>query len=223
MIDLSPLFLSLKLAVVTTLVLSLIGMGVGYLFFRARNWQKVIIKALSSLPIVLPPSVLGYYLLVAFNPQSALALWTENWLGISLLFSFPGLVVGSVIYSFPFMVNPLISSLESFPTHLLEASYTLGKSKPYTFRKIVLPLIRPSLIVAMVMSFAHTMGEFGVILMIGGNIPGKTRVASIEIYNQVEMMNYQNANTYALILLIFSFLILLGVYIFQHRNLRLLV
>jgi len=176
---------------------------------------KPVVESLISLPLVLPPTVIGFYLLLVFSPQNAFGAALENNFGLSFLFSFEGLVFASILYSLPFMVQPIYAGLQNIPTSMYEASYVLGKSKASTFRHILLPMIKPSLLTGIVLSFAHTIGEFGVVLMIGGSIPGKTRVASIAIYDEVEAMNYGAANHYALFLIIFSFLILLVIYTFQ--------
>ncbi|MGB8319096.1 MAG: molybdate ABC transporter permease subunit, partial [Ignavibacteriaceae bacterium] len=173
-----------------------------------------------SMPLVLPPTVLGFYLLVAFSPNYFFGGMLEKTFNVRLVFSFEGLVLASLIYSLPFMVNPIQSGLENLPASLREASYTLGKSKFNTLVKVLLPNIKPSLLTGIVLSFAHTIGEFGIVLMIGGNIPGKTRVASLAIYDEVETLNYHNANVYALILFVITFLILLTVYIFNRRYLK---
>jgi len=164
------------------------------------------------MPLVLPPTVLGFYLLVVFSPTSAVGSFLNDTLGVQFLFSFEGLVLASIFYSLPFMVHPIQSGLTNLPRAFSEASYMLGKSKFTTLRKVLLPNIKPSLITGVVLSFAHTLGEFGVVLMIGGSIPGKTKVASIAIYDEVEALNYDLANTYSIMLLVISFLILLLVY-----------
>ena len=216
-----PLILSIKLALTTTLLLGLVGIFIVYLIHFHSFKLKPLFKAFVSLPLVLPPSVLGFYLLVAFQPESAIGTFFDSIFGLKLIFSFAGLVVASMIFSMPFMVNTILSGLENLPKMYEEAAYTLGKNKFTTFSKVLLPLIKPSIVVASIMTFAHTIGEFGVILMIGGNIPGETRVASIAIYNEVESLNYDVANQYALILLIFSFVILTLVYYYQARHLSL--
>ncbi|SDL80204.1 molybdate transport system permease protein [Catalinimonas alkaloidigena] len=213
-----PLWLSFKLALVTTLVLLLIGLPLVYLLHFRRGRGQVIGQALISLPLVLPPTVLGYYLLVLMSPENGLGRWLDDWFGWRLVFSFPGLVIGSVIYSLPFMINPILSALEGVSTVYEEVAYTLGKSRLTTFVRVLLPMVRASVVVGAVMTFAHTIGEFGVILMIGGSIPGETRVASIAIYNEVEMLQYDAADRYALVLLLFSFVVLLGVYTYQNRR-----
>lgn len=213
-----PLLLSLKLALVTTFLLFLIAIPLVYLVYFYSFRSKAFLKSIISLPLVLPPTVLGYYLLLLLRPDGWLGRLSESIFDTRLVFSFPGLVIGSLIFSLPFMVNPILSALENLPYSYREASYTLGKSRWNTLRHVLLPNIRSSVIVALVMTFAHTIGEFGVILMIGGNIPGETRVASIAIYNEVEMLNFENADLYAGILLVFSFIVLLSVYLYQNRR-----
>lgn len=216
------LLLTFELATITTLLLLLIGVPLAYALSSWRARVKPVLEALVSLPLVLPPTVLGFYLLIAFGPNSWLGAWLQEHFDLRLVFTFTGLVVGSVIYSLPFMVQPVQSGLENLPSNLTEASYTLGKSRWETFFKVLLPNIKPSLLTGAVLSFAHTVGEFGVILMIGGNIPGETRVASIAIYDEVESLNYALANQYAAVLLLFSFVILMVVYTFNRKAKRLL-
>ena len=152
------------------------------------------------MPLVLPPTVIGFYLLIVFSPKYFLGHFLESIFGVRVVFSFTGLVIGSVLFSLPFMVNPIKAGLQNFPCALMEASYCLGKSPWETLRRVILPNIKPALLTGIVMAFAHTIGEFGVVLMIGGNIPGETRLASIAIYNEVEALNYDTAGLYALIL-----------------------
>lgn len=209
--------LTLSLAFSATFILLILGLPIAYLLSRTQSGWKPLLEALISLPLVLPPTVLGFYLLLALSPNSMLGGFLAEQLGIKLIFSFEGLIAGSVIYSLPFMVQPIQSGFENLPGNLAEASYVLGKSKLTTLFKVLIPNIKPSIITAIVLSFAHTIGEFGVILMIGGNIPGETRVASIAIYDEVEAMNYAIANRYALVLIVFSFLILLLVYTFNKK------
>jgi molybdate transport system permease protein len=208
----SPLFLSFKLALVTTLVLLVLGLPLAWWLARTRSRLKPIIESLVSLPLVLPPTVLGFYFLLAFSPNNAFGSWLDEWLGLRLVFSFPGLVFASVIYSLPFMVQPLQAGLASLPSSLLDSARLMGKSTWQTLRRVEIPNIRPALLTGTVLSFAHTLGEFGVVLMIGGNIPGETRVAAIAIYDEVEALNYEAANAYSLVLLGLAFLILLTVY-----------
>ena len=176
------------------------------------------------MPLVLPPTVLGFYLLIAFSPSNAFGNWLNEWLGLRLIFSFEGLLLASILYSLPFMVHPIQSGFSNLPKSLKEMSYILGKSRTSTIIKVLLPNIKPSLLTGIVLAFAHTIGEFGVVLMIGGNIPGKTKVASIAIYDEVEALNYGAANTYSFILFALTFTILLIVYLFfmcsksSHRS-----
>jgi len=217
MIDWLPLWLSLKLAFVTMIILLLIGIPLSYRLAYSRRRWTAIAEALISLPMVLPPSVLGFYLLLAFSPGNSFGHFLEHHFNVRLVFTFPGLVIASLIYSLPFMVNPLLAGFKNLPPHLLEASRTLGKSDLTTLRHILLPNIRTSLITGAILSFAHTIGEFGVVMMIGGSIPGSTRVASVAIYDEQQSGHYPLANQYALVLLLFSFLILLIVYSINHH------
>ena len=213
MIEWGPLILTFKLAIVTTLLLFLISVPIAYWLSYSNSKVKPFIEALITMPLVLPPTVLGYYLLVAFNPNSALGNFLDSFLGLRLLFSFEGLVVASIIYGLPFMVQPIQSGLSKLPLSLREASQSLGKSAITTLTKVMLPNIKPALLTGGVLAFAHTVGEFGVVLMIGGNIPDKTRVTSIAIYNEVESLNYSSANVYSAILLSVTFIIVLLVYL----------
>jgi molybdate transport system permease protein len=212
-----PLWLSFKLAAITTLCLLIVGVPLAAGIAKSRSKLRPFIEALISMPLVLPPSVLGFYFLLAFSPQSALGKMLESLFNIRLVFTFPGLVIGSVIYSLPFMVQPITAGLESLPGSLREASRTLGKSEWITFTKVLLPNIKPSLLSAIVLTFAHTLGEFGVVLMIGGNIPGVTRVASIAIFDEVALLNFKVAHIYAATLILVSFCILLAVYFSNQR------
>lgn len=215
-----PLILTFKLALVTTLLLLIIGIPLAYWLAFGRSRLKPIVETLVSMPLVLPPTVLGFYFLIAFSPNQAFGHWLDQWLGIRLVFSFSGLVLASMIYSLPFMVHPISSGLAGSQPSLREAAYLMGYSKWQTLFKVLLPNIRPALLTAIVLSFAHTVGEFGVVLMIGGNIPGKTKVASIAIYDEVEAMNYAGANTYSLILFLTTFTILLMVYLLNGGYLK---
>lgn len=211
--DWQPLVLTFKLAAITTAILFVISIPIANWLSNTKSKIRPVIETLVSMPLVLPPTVLGFYMLVAFSPENALGSWLNEWLGIKLIFSFGGLVLASIIYSLPFMVQPIQAGLSSLPSTLQEASYTMGKSKFTTLLKVLLPNIKPSLLTGIVLSFAHTVGEFGVVLMIGGNMPGKTKVASIAIYDEVEALNYQAANSYSLILFSITFIILLLVYL----------
>ena len=209
--DFAPFWLSFRLASVTTLILLPLGIGLVCLIRLLPHWARPWWQSVVSLPLVLPPSVLGYYLLVSFSPTAWLGQWAEAW-GLPLAFSFTGLVVGSVIFSLPFMVNPIVSAIESLPPVYEAAAYSLGKGPLATFFRVLLPNVKQSVLTGAVMAFAHTVGEFGVVLMIGGNIPEQTRTASIAIYHEVEMLQYEHADRYALILLVFSFVVLSFVY-----------
>jgi molybdate transport system permease protein len=218
--DLQPLLLTFRLAAITTAILLVIGVPLAYWIAHTRIRLKPVVETLVSMPLVLPPSVLGFYLLLAFSPQNAFGQWLEQWFHIRLVFSFAGLVIGSVIFSLPFMVQPIQAGFQGLPVSLLEASRTLGKSDIATLFRILLPNIKPALLSGAVLSFAHTVGEFGVILMIGGNIPGVTKVASIAIYDEVESLNYAAANFYALVLFAVTFAILLTVYVVNKKWLK---
>ena len=216
-LDWQPLWLTLKLALIATGILLLIGIPLAYWVAYTRTRLKPLVETLVSMPLVLPPSVLGFYLLLAFSPQHAFGQWLEHWLHLRLAFSFPGLVLGSIIFSLPFMVQPLQSGFQNLPVSLIEASRTLGKSDFFTLFRVLLPNMKSALLTGTVLSFAHAIGEFGVILMIGGNIPGVTRVASIAIYDEVESLQYGAANFYALVLFAVSFTILLIVYLMNRH------
>jgi len=215
--DWAPIWLTLRLATITTLILLLIGLPIAYWLSKGRSVIRIIIEAIITMPLVLPPSVLGFYLLVAFSPQRGAGLWLSQHFNIQLVFSFPGLVLASVIYSMPFMIGPIKAALQQLPQSLAQASYTLGKTEWQTFVKVQLPNMRASLLTAIVLTFAHTMGEFGVVLMIGGNIPNVTRVASIAIYEATESMDYSTANAYSLFLFAITFIIVIAVFVFNKR------
>ncbi|MCE7066296.1 molybdate ABC transporter permease subunit [Dyadobacter sp. CY326] len=215
-----PLWLTFKLATITSLILLLIALPLAYWLAFGKFKGRGIIESLIGMPLVLPPSVIGFYLLLAFSPSYWFGAWIENVFGMRLVFSFPGLVIASVLYSLPFMVYPIRAGLQSLPASLREASYTLGKSEWETFLKVLLPNCKPAILTAFVITFAHTVGEFGVVLMIGGNIPGVTKVASVAIYNEVEALNYGAANEYAMVLFAITFVILLLVYSVNNRLLR---
>jgi molybdate transport system permease protein len=212
MIDWQPLWLSLRLALITTTILLALAIPLGYWLAYSRRRWKIAAEAVISLPMVLPPTVLGFYLLLAFSPSQGFGRWLDHHFNIRLAFTFPGLVIASLFYSLPFTVNPIVAGFRALPSDLRNASRTLGKSDWTTLVRILLPNIRASLITGAVLSFAHTIGEFGVVMMIGGGIPGQTRVASVALYDEVQSMNTAAANRYALVLLAFSFIILLLVY-----------
>lgn len=208
MLDLTPIYLTLKLAVITTLFLFFLGVPLAFWLSETKSKTKYFFETLISMPLVLPPTVIGFYLLVTFSSQSFIGSFLEKFIGLQLIFTFEGLVFASIIYSLPFMVHPLLSGLKNLPKNISESSYLMGKSKFTTLIKVLLPNIKPSILTGLVLSFAHTVGEFGVVLMIGGNIPEQTRVASIAIYNEVESLNYETAHIYSLILFVITFLIL---------------
>jgi molybdate transport system permease protein len=218
MIDMTPFWLSFKLAALTTLILFFIALPLAWWLSQTRAKAKPFIEALTALPIVLPPSVLGFYILVALAPDSPVGAFVESLLGVKLVFTFAGLVVASCFYSLPFMVQPLQNGFESLNRHMIEASYLAGKSTAETLWRVALPNIKPALMTALIITFAHTVGEFGVVLMVGGSIPGETKVASVAIYEMVEVMEYGKAHVYAAIMLGLSFAVLLGVYMFNHKQ-----
>jgi molybdate transport system permease protein len=210
--DLQAIWLTVRLSSVVTLILLLVGTPIAWWLARTGSRWKGPLGAVVALPLVLPPSVLGFYLLLAMGPHGPLG-WLSNQLGVGPLpFTFWGLVLASVFYSLPFMVQPLQNTFESIGTHPLEVAATLGASPLDAFFSVAVPLAKPGFITAAIMTFAHTVGEFGVVLMIGGNIPGVTRVASVQIYDHVEALEYGQAHRLAAVLLIFSFLVLLGLY-----------
>ena len=218
--DFSPLILTFKLAAITTVLLLIVGVPLAYWLAFSKFRFKFLFEALVSMPLVLPPSVLGFYLLVAFSPQNFIGTFLDKYFNLRLVFSFEGLILSSFIFSLPFMVHPIISGFKSIPENIKEAAYTLGKSKFTTLKKVLLPNIKPALLSGVVLSFAHTIGEFGVVLMIGGNIPNQTRVASIAIYDEVEALNYATANKYAFILFLISFSILIAVHYYNKKMIK---
>jgi molybdate transport system permease protein len=207
--DLRPLLLTFKLAFFTTVILFIAGIPLAYWLVFTKNRIRYLAEVLVSMPLVLPSTVIGFYLLVFFSPRYFMGNFLENVFNVRIVFTFTGLVIGSVIYSLPFMVNPIKSAFQSFPVSLIEASYTLGKSKFTTLLQVILPNIKPSLLSGVAMTFAHTVGEFGVVLMIGGSIPGVTRVASIAVYGETEVMHFSAANFYSVVLIAVSFTILM--------------
>ena len=209
--------LTFELAGITTLILLFIGIPLGYFLSQTKSKLKPVIETLVSMPLVLPPSVLGFYLLLAFSPKNSFGSWLEETFDLRLVFSFEGLIIASVIFSLPFMVHPIQSGFSSLSKSLKEASFVLGKSRLETLLYVLLPNIKPSLLTGIVITFAHTVGEFGVVLMIGGNIAGETKLASIAIYDEVEALNYDLANQYAFTLFIISFVILLFVYMINKK------
>lgn len=216
MVDLGPIWLTAELALITTLILLVVSIPLCYWMAYSKFRFKAIVEAIVSLPLVLPPSVLGFYLLVAFSPENWFGKFLENYFDVRLVFTYEGLVIASVLYSLPFMVHPIQAGLKNLPISLQEAAFTLGKSKFTTLTKILLPNIKSSVLTGIVLTFAHTVGEFGVVLMIGGSIPNETKVVSIAIYDEVQNMNYDAANLYAGILFSFTFVILLSVYLINN-------
>ncbi len=206
------LWLTFKLAVMTTGILVIIGLPFAYWMTYTKVKLRPLVEALVSMPMVLPPSVIGYYMLIIYSPKNWFGDWLSRWFDIRLAFSFEGILIASVIFSLPFMVQPLHNGLRSLPDSLREASYTLGKSKLTTFFRVLVPNIRPSIITAVALTFAHSIGEFGVVLLVGGNMPGETRVASIAIYDEVQALNFRAANQYALILFLISLVLLTTIY-----------
>ena len=208
---------TVKLATLTALILVAVGLPIAYwLSFSRRRW-KFLIESVVALPLVLPPTVLGFYILVAIGPHSPLGQFYTSLVGHPLPFTFEGLLVASVLYSLPFAVQPFATAFDQVDRRLIEASWTLGVSRLKTFVKLILPLSKAGVVTGAVLSFAHTLGEFGVVLMVGGNIEGETRTVSIDIYDEVQALNYAGAAKTALFLLVISYLVLLIVYALNRR------
>ncbi len=216
----STLLLTFKLAFTTTFLLLFIGIPIAYVLAYGNFRFKSFLETVIAMPLVLPPTVLGFYFLVFFAPDSFLGNLLDRLIGLKLVFTFEGLVLASLIYSLPFMVHPVQSGFSSVPKSLIEASYTLGKSKLTTLFRVIIPNSKPAILTGIVLSFAHTVGEFGVVLMVGGSIPGETKVASIAIYEEVEALNYDRANMYAIVLFLITFFILLTVYTINKKFLK---
>jgi molybdate transport system permease protein len=215
-VDWTALWLSVRLATATTLVLLVIGIPIAYwIVFSPRRW-KFLVEAVVALPLVLPPTVLGFYVLIAIGPYSPVGRAYTRLAGHGPPFTFEGLLVASVLYSLPFAVQPFSAEFAAVDKRLLEASWTLGVSRAATFRRIVLPLSVRGLVTGIVLSFAHTLGEFGVVLMVGGNVPGVTRTVSISIYDAVQSLDYAAAGRTSLLLLVVSFAILVLTYALQR-------
>jgi molybdate transport system permease protein len=212
-----PLWLSMQLAAVTTIALILIGTPLAWWLAGTKSRAKSVIEATVALPIVLPPTVMGFYLLILLGPYGTLGRWWVELTGETLTFSFSGLVIASCFYSLPFAVQPLQNAFEALGRQDLEAAWTLGASRLDAFFTVAVPQAARGFLNALVLAFAHTLGEFGVVLMVGGNIPGETRVISIAIYDQVESLNYANAHRLSAILLAFAFSVLLLMYVINHR------
>ena len=216
-IDWQTFWLTFQLAIIVSAILLVLGLPTAYWIAYSRWRWKSLVEAAVSLPVVLPPTVLGFYVLVALGPKSPVGRWWISLTGHTLSFTFTGLVIGSILYSLPFAVQPFAASFASVDRKLIAASATLGASTFKTFARVIAPLSRPGIITGVALSFAHTMGEFGVVLMVGGNIPGVTRMVSIDIYDRVQASDYAGANQTALLLLILCFVLLSIVYGLNRR------
>mgnify|MGYP002640348564 CR=1 FL=1 len=217
-LEMTPFILSFKLAGITTLILFLISLPLAWYLSQTSSKFKPFMEAITALPIVLPPSVLGFYILVSLSQNSPLGAFFESVFGVTLVFNFTSLVIASCFYSLPFMVQPLQGGFESINKNILEASYVAGKSKIQTIFQVALPNMKPAVLTAIIITFAHTVGEFGVVLMVGGSIEGETKVASVAIYEMVEMMDYEGAHIYSAFMVAISFVILLAVYTFNSSK-----
>jgi molybdate transport system permease protein len=218
--NIEALLLSIRLALCVSSILFVVGVPLAYWLAYSRWRWKFLVEAVVALPLVLPPTVLGFYMLLAMGPRGPLGKLWHAAFGHGLAFTFAGLVIASVLYSFPFAVQPLIASFETVDRKLLDASAVLGAGRVRTFRRVILPLSVPGIITALVLSFAHTLGEFGVVLMVGGNLAGVTRTVSIDIYDRVQSLDYTSANRTALLLLVISFAVLSAVYGINRRAVR---
>ncbi len=216
-LDFTPFIVSLKLALITTIVLFFMVLPFAWNLSQSKSKFKPLIQSICALPLVLPPTVMGFYILFAFSKNSAIGGFLYDHFGIQLVFTFWGLVFASCIYSLPFMFQPLLSGFESLNKNVIEASYLSGKSKFTTLFKVALPNIKPSLLTALIVTFAHTIGEFGIVLMVGGGVSGETKVASIAIYEFSEILDFKSAHIYSFIMLIMSFVVLLSVYLFNQK------
>jgi molybdate transport system permease protein len=217
-VDWNAIFLTLKLALVVCAILLIVGMPIASWLCFSEWRHKYFVESIVALPLVLPPTVLGFYVLVALGSQSPIGRWYQSMAGHALPFTFPGLVIASVIYSLPFAVQPMTTAFAQVDTNLINASATLGASRIRTFMRIVLPLSIGGVVTGVVLSFAHTLGEFGVVLMVGGNIPGVTQTVSIAIYDHVQALDYAGANHMALLLMAFSFITLSITYSLNRRT-----
>ncbi len=215
--DFAPLWLSAKLAFTTTLILIVLGAPLSWWLSQSRSRWQPFVQAIVAMPIVLPPTVLGFYLLIVLGPNGAIGSWWVTLTGDSLTFSFTGLVIASCIYSLPFAIQPMQNAFESVPRRTLEAAWMLGASRIDAFFSVAAPLSVRGFLGAAVLSFAHTLGEFGVVLMVGGNIPGETRVVSIAIYDHVETLDYASAHQLSLVLIAFAFVTLFGMFFANRR------
>jgi molybdate transport system permease protein len=218
--DWEAIGVSVRLAVATTAILLVVAVPLaGWLAFTRRRWP-VLVEAVVALPLVLPPTVLGYYVLVALGTRSPFGRWWQDMTGSTLAFTFTGLLIASVLYSLPFAVQPLLAAFQGVPRRLLEASDVLGRGRAATLVKVVLPLSRAGLATAAVLTFAHTVGEFGVVLMVGGNIPGETRTVSVSVYDSVQAFDYATAGRTSAVLLVFSLVVLSATYALQRYRVR---
>jgi molybdate transport system permease protein len=216
--DIATIWLTLRLATTVTILLLLLATPLAWWLARTRSWFKGPLSAIVALPLVLPPTVLGFYLLLAMGPNGAIGQFTQA-LGLGTLpFTFWGLVVASMVYSMPFVVQPIQNAIEAIGNRPLEAAATLGAGPIDRFFTVVLPLAKPGFITAIILGFAHTVGEFGIVLMIGGSIPGETRVVSVQIYDHVEALEYAQAHALSGVMIAFSFLVLLLLYTFQRKR-----
>ena len=217
-LDYTPFFISFKLASLTTFILFIISLPLAWWLSQTKSKIKPFLEAISALPIVLPPSVLGFYILYALSFNSPIGSFFSEYFDIKLVFNFTSIVIASCFYSFPFMLQPLQSGFESINKNILEASYIAGKGKIQTILRVALPSMKPAFLTAIVVTFAHTVGEFGVVLMVGGSIPNETKVASVAIYEMVEIMDYSSAHIYSAIMVLLSFIVLLSIYTFNYKH-----
>ena len=213
----TPFWITFKLAFLTTTILLVISIPVSYFISYSKSKTKFLLESFVSLPIVLPPTVLGYYFIVALGPRSSVGRFLEDNLGLSLIFSFEGILLGSIIYCLPFMVYPIVNGFRNLPRSMIESAQLLGKSKRNILWHVIIPNNRGAIASGVLLSFAHTIGEFGVVLMIGGNIP-ETRVASIAIYDEMNQMNYESADHLALVLLAFSFILIVAIHFIRNTK-----
>ena len=217
-LDFTPFVLSFKLAFIVTIILLIFSLPLAWYLSQTKSKSKPFFEAIIALPIVLPPSVLGFYILMALSTNSPIGEFFSKYFDLNLAFSFTGMVIASCFYSLPFMVQPLQNGFQSINKNMIEASYVAGKSQLVTIFKVILPNMKPALLTAIIITFAHTIGEFGVVLMVGGSIENSTKVASVAIYEMVEIMDYSSAHIYSFIMLFISFLVLVSVYIFNAKQ-----
>jgi molybdate transport system permease protein len=218
--DTTALWLTLKLACCTTLILLAGGLPLAWWLATSRRWWRLPVEAVVAMPLVLPPTVLGFYLLMASGPRSTAGAWYMEWTGSPLPFSFAGILLASVLFNLPFAVRPFMAGFQGVPRELMEAGACLGASPRRAFQRVAVPVARHGIVSGAVLTFAHTIGEFGVILMVGGNIPGVTRTLSVSLYDDVQAMNYERAGNTALLLLGFAFAALCAVALLNRRRLH---